>query len=377
MKKLQRLFICLSLVVCLLTAIFPVYAFALSDSEYSAVSVDADLAVGTALIALGVSPGSNDSDFDSFVTTVISVPEFSAYIKNGKMDLIHYGDAYGIQLDFLDALKNWLYDYQVVTCDYQPGFGSRISANTLVTIRDDGTAIYGTHDFIFCPITTAAYPSLDNCVGYAISTSPDFMGYNHKNVQVCAQRTPFTYKDVQYYYITWNRNNDLVNPYDAYANGVEFLEALYMAIDSTIDLSTIAYNTAYDLTLSVVGRDDQDVSAVYSEWASDAVTDYSTGAVYFPVGLAADYDSVKALSQEDIQFGDSSYGDSGATEPTTPGAAGSDDGSDRYVDALSSSSALNILDEIVALLPVIIPISLGVLGITKGLSWLVSAIKRS
>lgn len=377
MKKYQRLFVCLSLVACLLMGVSPVHAFALSDSEYSTVFVDADIAVASALIALGIAPGSTDTDFDSFVTTVISAPEFAAFIQDKKMELIHYGDSYGIRLEFLDALKNWLYDYQVVTCNYQPGFGSRISANTLVTIRDDGTAIYGTHDFIFCPITTASYPSIDNCVGYAVSTSPDFMGYNHKNVQVCPQRTPFTYKDTQYYYITWNKNNDLVNPYDAYADGVELMDALYMAIDGTIDLSTTACNTSYNLTLAVVGRDDLSVSDVHSEWAAGAVTVDSSGAVYLPVGLAADYDAVKVLSQDQIQSGDSSYGDTGTTEPTTPGDSGSDAGSNRYVDALSSGSLQGLLDEIIDILPVIIPVSLAVFGITKGVSWLISVIKGS
>lgn len=377
MKKYQRLFVCLSLVACLLMGVSPVRAFALSDSEYSTVSVDADIVVATALIALGVSPGSTDTDFDSFVSTVISAPEFSAFIQEEKMNLIHYGSSYGLQLEFLDTLKDWLYDYQVVICNYQPGFGSRISANTLVTIRDDGTAIYGTHDFIFCPITTEAYPSIDNCVGYAVSTSPDFMGYNHKNVQVCAQRIPFTYNGTQYYYITWNKNNDLVNPYDAYANGVELMEALYIAIDGEIDLSTTGYGTSYNLSLGVVGRDDELVADVHEDWFADAVTVDSSGIIYFPVGLAADYDLVKTMSQEDIQFGDSSYGDTDTTEPTTPGDTGSDDSSNRYVDALSSGSLQGLLDEIIEILPVIIPVSLAVLGITKGVSWLISVIKGS
>lgn len=392
MKIVSRYLMCLLLVGCIVVGLSPVRASALAADDASNIAVPGDLAVSSALIALGVSPGSSDADFDALVASVLSSAEFESYIREGKLSFVKYTGTedlvcYAVSLDFLNLLHGWLYDTGVISCVYSPGFGSHVTANTLVQIRDDGTSIYGNSDFVFCPMTTSNFPSIDNCVGYAVSTDASFMIYNQSNVAVATKASGFSYNGNQYYYVSWNKNNDLVNPFDAFANGIDPYVGMYKAIDGEMDLSSTSFGSSNDLHLGVIAMAGDELSGVYTNWAAAGVSIDGGETVYWPLALAADVDSVKSLSQEDMQLGAASYVDGvpvepDMTEPSTepsdpvPGTEPGADSPNRYVDAVSSDFLEGILSEIIDTLPVIIPVSIAVVGITKGIDFLISVIKR-
>lgn len=301
------------------------FAYALDVSDTKDVLIPSDIGVSSSLIALGVMPSEDSSSFDNLVSAIIVDDEFSFWITESGLKGIQYTDsfdhnAYAVDMDFLTVLKDWLYAKGHIQYEFSPGFGSHISSNESVQIRADGTSIHGNASFIFAPMTTADYPSMENCMGFAVSTDPLFMVYNQNNVAVASSAVTLPYNGKNYYYVYWAKNYAGVNPYDAYASGDTLQDALYKAIDGAIDLSVSQVVPVRDLTLGKMCYPESSVFGFYSDWfeLSETLVDGDTFVdYYFPVCIPETYVAAKLLNQNEAQMGVSSW------IPSDDGSSGS------------------------------------------------------
>ena len=309
---MKRILLVLTVIFVLMVSPF---AYALDVSDSRDVLIPSDIGVSSSLIALGVMPGEDVNSFDNLVSAVIADDEFSFWISDSGLKGIQYTDsfghnAYAVDMDFLTVLKDWLYAKGHIQYQYSPGFGSHISSNESVQIRSDGTSVHGNASFIFAPMTTEQYPDMDNCMGYAISSDPYFMVFNQNDVAVASSNTTLPYNGKNYYYVYWARNYSGVNPYDAYGSGVDLHDALYKAIDGTLDLSVSQVVPVRDVTLGKVCYPESTVFGFYSDWfeLSETLVDGDTFIDYFfPVCISETYAASKLLNQNEAQMGVSSW----------------------------------------------------------------------
>lgn len=141
MSRWLRCLICFALICCILVNCSPLRAEATGAGLVVApitgaatVTVSAPIAIGAALIALGIAAGTND-DFQRLVETAVS--NAGDWVKDGAVELLQTVNsagekAYYVAGEMLDSLRSWCFDSSIVypILSNSPDFGTVASGGT-------------------------------------------------------------------------------------------------------------------------------------------------------------------------------------------------------------------------------------------------------
>lgn len=120
MSRILRCLLCLLVICCLVINLSPIKtdatAAAVAIAGASTVAVPAAVAVGAALIALGIMAGTND-DFQRVVGN--AVDSLGEWVKDGTVELIQTVDtlgkkAYYVASDAMESIRSWAVTESIV-----------------------------------------------------------------------------------------------------------------------------------------------------------------------------------------------------------------------------------------------------------------------
>lgn len=292
--------ICLALVLVLLFQVLVVPAAAVDPLTGIIVTASAATVIGSALIGLGVLPGSDGSVFDGIVSGAADYLASLGFGDGVGFPVLKYLGLngtfqYALQSSVMVALRNWLFDEEVVS---PPVSSSVFSvAGTSYSLVSDypvtAAIVHFTADvnpywsfMFFTPLSTPAGSITLNGRVLNFSSSDDF----------------------KYYTVWTNYGAEVpfsgINLYDlgffpSFSDYTFYLRSLDYSFFSS-------FSSPYDVTLGDVAAPDTSLSVGYPNWAIDSVqVDPGNGddpIPYVPIGLDDRYDGI---TQEDVQSGES------------------------------------------------------------------------
>lgn len=324
-KRFGRTLFCLLLVCCLMfnIATIPARASAAAITT-TVIGVSAALVVGSILIGMGVSPGSTTTDFDTVVGNCIDyLSDAGTWVIDGLCTVwsITNGNyKYAVDEGLIETVRNWFCNDSGVL-DTSSAYYSCYTSRACTSFAD--ALAYAQ----FCPAAYIGYDSSGNkCVivtnvsDYAILSDGvlTIYGYgtNHSiwyngltNFSVRGSAT-VTYKYSNVVQLTTSRPvstsadlvlSSLMSPGISIATGYADWAAPAVGIDDSTETETGTYDVLY----------------TYGTYIEDGGTNNGTSGDeedgdktlkwLYPLGLAATLSEQLALTQEQVQAGESTY----------------------------------------------------------------------
>lgn len=304
--------LCLALVLVLLFQILVVPAAAVDPVTGIIVTASAAAVIGSALIGLGVSPGTDGSVFDGIVSAASEYLSSLGFGDGVGFPVLKYigtggGLRYALQSAAMIALRSWLFDQDVVSvssASFSGSFSYRTSSYSY-------SSTVPVHPFVL----KYHVPTLSSGYFYKLYFFSDESG----SVSYSANGGSLSTKDLfsssySYGYYTsissYNTHNSTVTTDLQIIDLGDFSSSSvpYQSYPPDIDWHTFLQSTSYDLTLGDIASPDTSLAVGYPNWAIDSVqVDPGNGddpIPYVPIGLD---DVNNALSQSQVQSGESSY----------------------------------------------------------------------
>lgn len=290
---LKRL-ISLVLVLALVFSILALPAQAASLGTGLLIGVAATSVVASALIGLGVLPGSDGSVFDGIVNDAVAHLQSLGFGDGTTIPVLKYlGTAgnvmYALQTAALTALRSWLFSEEVVVDSSIPSNSVTNSSSfqnalslALSTYSYVSFAVSGSSYILFCcdaPITF----SRQSDGRYFIRSSDSSISLHY-----------FSSSSSKWY----STSSSAVYNLDSYS---------YIRFNS----SDVSFSSSYDVSLGDVAPEDDEISVAYPSWGYGSVEIPASGDdedpdPFIPVTLLPTYDETKGLTQDQAQSGDSS-----------------------------------------------------------------------
>lgn len=295
--------LCLALVLVLLFQILVVPASAVDPLTGIIVTASAATVIGSALIGLGVLPGTDGSVFDGIVSAASEYLSSLGFGDGVGFPVLKYigtggGFRYALQSAAMIALRSWLFDEDVVVSS--PGYYSYTATSSSgeeYIFQTSGLSKFYLGQF---PDSSSGsnpyyslvvfYPGADYGMNFTINGS----SYSTSSA---SSSPPGRYA----YFPNW-RDRLSVPVYS-----VDYSDPSFNWSDFLNFISNV-YSSDYDVSIGDVASPDTSLAVGYPNWAIDSVqVDPGNGddpIPYVPIGLD---DVNDALSQSQVQSGESSY----------------------------------------------------------------------
>ena len=343
-KRIFRAAVCLLVVCCLVcNCALPSQATGVELIVGTAISVAAVAAVGSMLVGLGVSPGSDQTVFDDLVNGAVDMFEQAGKVVGGMMSvwsLTNSSVKYAVEPEIIEMLREWI-----------QGLG--ILSEKTVSLSA-GYSLYGNWYYYSIPASflTSDLPyiiigrtSHDNKYRLIFSSKPLFVGSMYSNyyhflrfgcdagtsIKQCTVDTSLANKWVEGSVYTKDSqllatasSNTVVSiahseyqsnfwsNYDIYGTSAYNSGALIFEGKEAITESGTYVTLADDYTAGYIAPSTDTLADGYADWAANSITLPGSEAdeedrVLWPMGLGPDYLGTISKPQPDIWDGTSEY----------------------------------------------------------------------
>lgn len=299
--------ICLALVLVLLFQVFAMPASAATLGTGLLIGVAATSVVASALIGLGVLPGSDGSVFDGLVNDAVAHLQSLGFGDGTTIPVLKYlGTAgnvmYALQTAALTALRSWLFAEEVVSVS-----SPFLVSGQNITVSSYNYTANGNECVVFEYQNASRFVTL-----YLLpSGSSSFLSYQGTTNSIGSPSLSLTLPEPVLGSTTWFYKNLYSSSSSSYSLSYFWSSGTFSEFVYSVLSSGSSFSSSYDVSLGDVAPEDEEISVAYPSWGYGSVEIPASGDdedpdPFIPVTLLPTYDETKGLTQDQAQSGESS-----------------------------------------------------------------------
>lgn len=288
----------LALVLVLLLQLFALPAQAAVTGTGLLIGASAISVVATALISLGVLPGSDGNVFDGLVNDAVSYLASLGIGDGSTIPVLKYLGSngnikYALQTAVFTALRSWLFSTSVLSAP------ASFSTSFTYTIWSGTHTVSNSNPFLPVLLLAGNGSSILYFVSVSGLANPIVLDGSDIRPQ-SSNYHRFGNGYLGYFFGSYSAHYlDSSGVYVVYADSYS---------DITVDFSSVS--SVYDVTLFDVAPENEDLSVAYPSWGVGSVEIPGTGDddqpdPFIPITLLPTYDETKSQTQEQAQSGQS------------------------------------------------------------------------